>query len=522
MTPATRRHIGIASVILMTSVAASRAVGLLREMAIAFTAGAGREVDAYQLAFILPEILNHVAASGFLSVTFIPMFTRRRVESGEARAWDAFSAIAGVYGACVLLAVAAAMLFAPALVALAAPGIGDPATLAAAARMTRIILPAQLCFFLGSLLMAVQFAHERFLLPALAPLLYNAGIIAGGYFLGPRVGVEGFAWGVLAGALAGNLLLQAAGARRVGMPLRLSLRWRDPAVGEYLRRTLPLAVGLTMTFSTEFLFRFFGSYLPAGSVAVLNFGLRVMLVLVGVFGQAVGTASFPYLSRLAAENDLAEMNRVLNLTLRCLALMIPAAVFLMVVSPEIVRLLFERGRFDPGATRLTAEVLVFLLAGAFAFSAYTVVVRGYYALQDTLFPALFGSLAVGASIPLYILGLRAMGAGGVALAISASGVLQVAVLYLLWSRRSGNAARGEVLRFYGKSALLGLAMAPPLSAFRGLLLGRLDPGSAAGSLAVILLTGALFGVLMLAAAYGLKIREITELAARAGRLLRRR
>lgn len=522
MRPPDRSRIGVASAILMASVAASRAAGLVREMIIAYAAGAGPEVDAYQLAFILPEVLNHIAASGFLSVTFIPMFTRRRLESGAAAAWEAFAVVAGVVGGLALLAVAAAMIFAPALVRLLAPGVGEPATLAAAVRMTRIVLPAQLCFLFGSLCMAVQFAHDRFLLPALAPLVYNLGIMAGGLLLGPWLGIEGFAWGVLAGAAAGNLWLQGLGARRLGMPLALRFAWRHPAVAEYLRLTLPLALGLTMTFSTEFLFRFFGSYLPAGGVAVLNFGLRVMMVLVGVFGQAVGTASFPSLSRLAAQGDLAGMNRILNLTLRYLALMIPTAVFLMAVSPELVRVLFERGRFEPEATALTAEALAYLLAGAFAFSAYTVVVRGYYALQETLFPALFGSAAVLASIPLYILGLRAMGAAGVALAISISGVLQVGVLYGLWCRRSRNTEAGELLRFYVKCTLLGLALGPPLFAFRKLVCDHVGPAGAAASLVVLLATGALFGGLMLLAGYGLKIGEITGPAGRAARLLFRR
>ena len=257
--------------------------------------------------------------------------------------------------------------------------------------MTRIILPAQIAFFAGGLLMAVQFARERFFLPALAPLIYNLGIIAGGLLLRPWLGVEGFAWGVLVGAFLGNFAVQVAGARRLGLRFRPAWSWTHPDLKEYVRLTLPLIVGLTMTFSTEFLFRCFGSYLPAGGIAVLNFSLRVMLILVGLFGQAVGTASFPTMARLAAENNLPELNRLLNRTLRYLALLIPVAAMLMVLSREVVRILFQRGRFDPAATTLTAEVLVWFLAGAFAFAAYTVVVRGYYATRNTLVPALFGT-----------------------------------------------------------------------------------------------------------------------------------
>jgi putative peptidoglycan lipid II flippase len=511
MQPSIYRKAGIASLVMMASVFLSRVIGLLREMTIAWRAGAGPEVDAYQVAFILPEILNHVVATGFLSVTFIPLYARRLIQQGVAEAGRVFSILLCVFGSLALAGVGLAMAFAPELVTWAAPGLEDPETRALAVRMTRIILPAQMFFFAGGLLTAVQFAREHFLLPALAPLIYNLGIIAGGLLLGPWLGVEGFAWGVLAGSFAGNLLLQWAGARRLGLRFRPAWDWRHPDVGAYLRLTLPLMLGLTMTFSTEFLFRFFGSYLPGGSIAVLNFSLRVMLILVGIFGQAVGTATYPFMARLAEENRLDELNRLMNRTLRYLALLIPVSVLLMVLSPEVVRLLFERGRFDPAATRITADVLVWFLAGAVGFAASTVVVRGYFATRNTLFPAVFGTVVVLASLPLYPLGIVLMGVQGVALAISFSGILQVAVLFILWNRRSRNTGQSEVMRFYLKTALLSLALAPLLAAVRRLALEALDASGPAGSLAIAVIVGSAFAALMLAAGYGLKIAEITDL-----------
>jgi putative peptidoglycan lipid II flippase len=506
------KKVGIASAVMMASVFLSRVIGLLREMAIAYMAGAGKEVDAYQIAFILPEILNHVVATGFLSVTFIPLFTRHLVRGTETEAWRVFSIILCVFGALALGVVAVSMALAPQLVALAAPGLEAPDTLAAAVRMTRIILPAQFFFFAGGILMAVQFARERFFLPALAPLIYNLGIIAGGILLAPWLGIEGFAWGVLAGAFAGNFLLQWAGARRAGMRFQAAWQWTHPDVRDYLRLTAPLMLGLTMTFSTEFLFRFFGSYLPAGSIAVLNFSLRVMLILVGVFGQAVGTASFPYMARLAAENNLEDLNRLLNRTLRYLALVMPVAVLLMVLSPEVVRVLFQRGRFDPAAARVTADVLVWFLAGAVAFAAYTVIVRGYFATRNTLYPAIFGSVAVLASLPLYPLGIALMGVEGVALAVSVSGILQAAALFVLWSRRSDNAGQGEIFRFYLKIGLISAGVAPVLALIREAVTEWVDPASLAGSLITSATVGSAFMGLMLAAGYGLKIREIQQMA----------
>ncbi len=514
------RKVGIASLIMMGSVFLSRVIGLLREMLVAYVGGAGAAVDAYQVAFALPEVLNHVLASGFLSVTFIPIFTRYLLRRDTEEAWRVFSIVFCLFGALAAAGTLAAMVFAPSLVALAAPGIREPEVLEAAVRMTRIILPGQVAFFAGGLFMAVQFAHGRFFLPALAPLIYNGGIILGGLLLGPRVGMEGFAWGVLAGAVAGNLGLQIVGAQRVGMRLRLAWAWRHPDVREYLRLTLPLMIGLSMTFATEFLFRFFGSYLPAGGIAILNFSLRVMLILVGVFGQAVGTAAYPFMTRLAEAGDIAEMNRLLNRTLRYLALLLPVSALFMVLSPEVVRILFERGRFDPAATRLTAEVLACFLVGAFAVAANTVVVRGFYATRDTLTPALFGTLAVAAGIPIYLAGLALLGVQGVALAVSAAGILQAVLLYVLWGRRSANPGQGAVIRFYLKTMFLSILLVPVLALIRDLALEVVDASGLIGSLAVAGVVGAAFLALSIVAGFTLKVAEITDPARRLLRSLR--
>jgi putative peptidoglycan lipid II flippase len=283
---------------------------------------------------------------------------------------------------------------------------------------------------------------------------------------------------------------------------------------KYVFQTLPLMIGLTMTFSTEFFFRLFGSYLPQGSIAVLNYGLRIMLILVGLFGQAVGTASYPFLARLVAENKLNEMNRLLNHTLRFLAMVIPFSVMLMVLRSEVVRIIFQRGKFDAAATVLTAEVLMYLLIGAFAFAAYTVVVRGYFASQNTLFPALYGTIVVIVSIPLYLLGMNLLGIQGVALAVSVSGIFQVTVLYALWNKRSNNTEGRRVYAFYGKVMGFSAGLGIFLALFKSKALFWIDSSTLYGSLTVSLLTGAVFLVISLAAGYGLKIREVTELVNR--------
>lgn len=460
--PSSYGKIGLASLIMMVSVFSSRIIGLVREVTIAWSGGAGGGVDAYQVAFILPEILNHVVASGFLSITFIPMLSRYISRNDPEGGWQLLSTIITVIGTVLVLLTLTTSLFAPELVHLLAPGLTDPILSAQAVRMTRIILPAQLFFFCGGLFMAVMFTRKQFLLPALAPIVYNLGIILGGVILSPRFGMEGFAWGVLGGAFAGNFLIQYWGARRCGMRLYPAWQVRHPDFIQYLLLTLPLMVGLTMTFSTEILLKFFGSFLSGGSIAALNYALRIMFILVGLFGQAVGVASYPYMATMAAEGRIVELNELLNRTLRFLALVIPVSVLFMVLRREIVFLLFQRGAFDAAATALTAQVLPWLMTGTVAFAAQTVVVRGFYAAQNTWTPALFGTLAVLAGLPLFPVLLGWLGAPGVALALSLTALGQTLLLFVIWNRKSGNSGGKAVYAFVLKITLVSLSIAAVL------------------------------------------------------------
>ena len=509
------KKVGIASIIMMASVLLSNLIGLIREMVIAYVRGAGPEVDAYQLSFLIPEILNHILASGFLSITFIPIFSRYLARDAEKAGWHVFSIIFTNLGVVLIGLICLAEGFTDEIISILAPGYDEPESRATLIRMTRIIIPAQFFFFASGLFMAVQFAKEKFGIPALAPIIYNLGIILGGILLGSRFGMVGFSWGVLAGA-AGNCIVQYIGAQRLGMKFQISFELNHPDLRRYIGLTLPLMIGLTMTFSREFFFRIFGSYLPPGGISGINYGLKIMLIPVAIFGQAIGTAAYPFMARLVAEKKMEEMNNLLNNTLRYLALVIPVSVLLMVLKNEIVLIIYQRGRFDAAATALTADILIYLLVGAFALAAYTIVPRAFYAMQNTLFPAIYGSIAVLLSIPFYYFGLRFFGSKGIALAISLSGILQVLVLYMLWNKRSQNRGSRQVYIFYTKMIVFGAVLFPLLSWFKANVLAALNPATFTGSVLLVFLTGVAFTLIMGLFAYGLKIKEITEVA---GKLL---
>lgn len=505
------KKVSIASLIMMASVFLSRLIGIFREMVLAYIGGAGGEVDAYLVAFVIPDILNHVVATGFLSITFIPIFSHYLVQNREDEGWKIFSTILICFGSLLVLFITISIIFTDDFISIIAPGLDDPVLKKSAVRMTRIIMPAQFFFFVGGLFMAVQFAKERFLIPALAPVLYNIGIITGGVVLGPWIGVEGFSWGVLAGAFVGNFGIQYIGAKKAGMKFYPAFNIKHPDLRKYIWLTLPLMVGLTMTFSTEFFLKFFGSYLHRGSIASLNYSLRIMLILAGLFGQAMGMASFPFMARLVAEQKIEEMNNLLNNTLKYLSLVIPFSVLLMVLRHEVVLILFQRGRFDAAATEITAGLLIFLLAGAFAFSAQTVVVRGYYAMQNTIFPAVFTTVTVLLSIPLYIYGMQTMGAKGVAMVISISAIFQVTLLYAFWNRKSENKESRGVYSLFARMILLSIIIGVLLEWFKIKMLAGIDSGTFTGNLVISAVTGVVFSVIFLLAGHIFKIKEITEM-----------
>jgi putative peptidoglycan lipid II flippase len=502
------KKIGIASAIMMASVFLSRIIGLVREMIIAALCGAGPDVDAYLVGFIIPEILNHIVASGFASITFIPIFSKYMAQDREDQGWRVFSIIMTCFGTLLLFFIAVSFVFAPEFISLIARGKVDPLQFDKAVRMTRIVMPAQFFFFTGGMFMAVQFAKKKFSIPALAPLVYNLGIIAGGLLLVRYKGVEGFSWGALAGAFIGNFLLQWWGAKKVGMKFSPVFDFKDPDFIKYVLLTIPLMFGLTMTFSNEIFLKIFWAELPAGSLSQLNYSFRVVLSLAGLFGQAVGMAVFPFMASMVAENNTDEMNRLLNNILRFVSLVIPFSVLLMVLRYETVLILFERLQFDASATQITAGVLIFMLAGAFGLSVQTIVARGFYAMQNTIIPAILMTVAVFISLPFYWYGMKIMGVRGVALANSISITIQVIILYWVWNRRSNNRQSKAVYLFTGKIIILSFFIGIFLEWFKTTFLIGIDSATFTGSIIVSVIVGVMFILILAAAGYILKIEEI--------------
>ncbi len=488
MTDSTAKQIRIAAIVMMASVFLSRILGYARDAVIAWGHGATGATDAYFAAFTIPDFLNYLLAGGALSITFIPIYSRYLTEGREEEGSRTFSTIITAMGILMTLFVVTGEIFAERLIPLIAPGF-PPAQVETAARLTRIVLPAQTFFYFGGLLMAVQYAHKRFLIPALAPLVYNAGIIAGGLALGSRYGMDGFAWGVLGGSFVGNFALQAWGAARTGLRFSPRLDLSDPGLREFVKLSIPIMLGFSLGVVDEWMLRIFGSLLVVGTITWINNARRLMQVPVGVLGQASGVASYPFLSGLAARGETGKMWETLSSTLRWVFLVscaVSAATF--VFSREIVLLVFRRGAFGLNDTVNSALALSAFAIGIPFWCAQAITARGFFAMKDTWTPTVVGTGALLVTLPLYWLFREWLGLFGLALASSAGIMLYAAVLYGMLMRktvgRKGLPDAAEFGRIWmasaavavlGRYLLLGAPWLPEWTSVTGALL-RLSVG----------------------------------------------
>jgi putative peptidoglycan lipid II flippase len=434
------RRMGIAAAIVAGGVLLSRILGLVRQVIFAWLLGAGATGDEYFVAFIIPDLLNYLLAGAYMAITLIPLLSRRFAAGDEDDARHAFWAIARPLTLAIGGLVLIAMPFVEPVLRAIEPGFTE-AQVAEAARLTRIVLPAQVFFILGQLFTAWQFAREKFVIPTLGPIVYNLGIIAGGLLgaLGQDdPGADGFAWGALGGAFLGIFVLQWWGAHRQGLRLPSTRLGRHPAVPRYFALAIPLMLGQSLVVLDEQLGRAFGSLTANGGISWLTFGRQTMLVPVGVIAQAAGVAAYPFLARLAAEGKHRELAAAVGRAVRfVIVLSLAAAAGLFAMSIPLVRALYERGSFEPADTLATAATVVLFAIGVPMWGVQQILARGFYAREEMWAPVVIGTAATVAAVPIYWALNDSMGIEGLALASSLAITLYTIGLAIVWYRRTG-------------------------------------------------------------------------------------
>ena len=389
------RGIASAATLVILLFILSRGTGLLREMIIGARFGTSAQLDAYLAAFRIPDLLFQMVAGGALGSAFIPTFAAAWTEGSQRQAWLLFSRILNLLTLFLVLLCGLALLFAEPLTArVIAPGFSAEQQQLTASLM-RWMLASTVVFGASGLIMGALNAVQHFLLPAVAPVLYNCAIIGAAWLLAPALGIHSLVIGVAAGALL-HLVVQLPALLGQGGRYQFSFGVGDAQVREVARLMGPRVLGLLFVQLNFLVNTILASGLPDGSLSALNYAWLLMLLPQGIFAQAVATVAFPTFSAQVAAGDRAQLLETLTGLLRLiLFLSIPAAFLLFVLDEPFIELLFQRGRFDASSTEAVAYALRFYALGLVAHAVVEIVVRVFYALHDTATPVVVGVAAMG-------------------------------------------------------------------------------------------------------------------------------
>lgn len=506
-----------AALILGVATLASRFVGIIRDRLLSGTFGAGPDLDAYYAAFRTPDFIYNLFVLGAITAGFIPIFTATLAKEGieaedgiGARGNELASALMTVLGVGLTVLAAVGILVAPYAVALLTPGFSG-AQRALATSLTRIMFVSPVFLGLSSVLGGILQTKRRFFVYALAPVMYNVGIITGTLLLAPTMGIRGPAVGVAIGAFA-HLLTQAIACGAVGFKFRFRWKPKDEGVAAIARQTMPRVASLAVAQVNTFILVGVASTIGAGSIAVFTLATNLQNFPVGILGVSFAVAAFPLISELAAKGKHEELVAQFTRTVRTvLFLVVPATVLMLLLRAQIVRVILGSGRFDWNDTIDTANTLAWLTMSLFAQALYPLVVRVFFALKDVKTPLYVSIVTVVIERLLaWVLVAKGYGTPGLAAAFSIASIFDVTVLWVMLKHRTGSLGEKEVIKALFQMSIAGAAMAVLIQFVKAMLAAVVNMQTFVG----ILTQGAVAGVLGLAAylavAYALGLREARE------------
>jgi putative peptidoglycan lipid II flippase len=423
-----------ATVLLMTAIMLSRVIGYVREAYIAWAFGAGPQTDAYVAGFTIPDWLNYIVAGGTASITFVSIYTRFLADGRKEDAQKTFSVIITVMTVVLTIGVALAEIFTPQMTRYFFGGFSaDQVVLCV--HLTRILLPAQIFFYVGGVVSAVLLSHRLFLFPAFGPLLYNASIILGGIVLSKPLGISSLAYGALAGSILGPFLINAIGAARIGTGYRISFEISNPAFREWVRLSIPLMLGVSLVSADDWILRHFASN-GVGEITRLNYAKRLFAVPMAVLGQAAGQASLPFFAKLFGEKRLREFAATVSASVyRISAASILTSSLMMVTALPLIDLVYRRGRFQVSDSQATAVYFFWFSLSLAFWSAQALYARAFYAAGNTLTPMVASTIVTVASLPVYSALYRAFSTVGLAIASDIGIIANTLVLAALLHQR---------------------------------------------------------------------------------------
>lgn len=533
------RSAGIVSIAVMFS----RVLGLVREMIFARYFGAGFLYDAYVVAFRIPNVLRDLFAEGALSVAFVKVFTDYQINRSEKDAWRLASLVLNLLAVIMSVICIVGVIFSRQFVDLIADGF-SPEKAALAATLTQIMFPFILLVALAAVAMGVLNTKGVFGIPASASTVFNIvsivfGIglaywLSGGGWLGSadkdavpdaasQWAIIGMAIGTLIGGAA-QFLMQVPSLYKVGFRFTPILTFADEGVRKVASLMAPAIIGTSAVQINVMINTYFVSGIE-GAQGWLSYSFRLMQFPIGLFGVAVGTAAIPVLSRLAGEGKIKEFRDTISSSMNLVFLMtLPSACGLIVLGEPIVRLIYERGKFDPTATSMTAVALAGYSIGLTGYAAIKILSPAFYALDDAKTPMIIAIISIGVNLlGSYYLREWLSGYGvtsstphgyghvGVALATSIVALVNFFALVLIMRKRIKRLNGREIISSFIKIAIASAVLSAICYISYHFLLNRYGAATFVLRLVETFIPIGLGGIAFIVAAKLLRITELEQI-----------
>jgi putative peptidoglycan lipid II flippase len=445
----------------------SRILGFLRDVLIARIFGTGTSIQAFVVAFRIPNLIRELIGEGAANAAFVPVFSDYLIKNKD----ELFKVVNIVFNLLFILLcliTSLGILFSPLIVKVIAPGfIKDSQKLNLTILLTQLMFPYLIFIGLTAYTMGILNTFKAFALPAFGPALLNISLIffalISGFFSNPVIAL---ALGVLVGGIL-QLIIQLPSIYKRGFRFRLfEIKLRHPAVNKIIRLLTPRLFGSAIYQLNVFMDTIFASFshiVGEGAVAAIYYANRLIQFPLAVFGIALSTASLPVMSQQVAIQDIEEFKKTLSFSLRNIFLvMFPSSMFLFLLAQPIVRVFFQRGNFDASSTAITSYALLFYSLGLTFFSAVKVLSSAFFSLQDTITPVKTTSLCLIINTILNFILMWFLRVGGLALASSISSTLNFLFLFYLLEKRTGRLEHRKILdsflRIFLATLIMGLSI----------------------------------------------------------------
>lgn len=438
--------ISTAALLVALSSLVSRLLGVFRDRILAGEFGAGDTLDIYYAAFRVPDMIFNLLILGALSAGFIPLFTKLLSDEhnpeNNKEAWAFTSNVINILGVVLVGLSFLAIIFTEPIMRVFTPGF-DAEKLHSTVILSRIMFLSPLFLGLSGVIGGVLQSFKRFFVYSLAPIMYNVGIIIGALYLVPIFGVYGLAWGVVLGALM-HLLIQLPTVISLGFKYGPFINFREQNIIKVVKLMVPRTLSLAIAQIDLLVSTAIASTLAAGSLAVFNFANNLQSFPIGIFGISFATAVFPTLS--AQANDRPKMIGSFSTTIRQILFFItPATVLFLVLKAQVVRVVLGTGLFNWEDTILTIRTLGYFSLSLFAQASIPLLVRMFYAKQNSKKPFYIGLVSVFCDIILSLVFSRYFGVAGIALAFSIANIINFALLWWFLRKELGGLDEKKII-----------------------------------------------------------------------------